>query len=105
MPFDKSRFTEAFKEETRDHLKNLRNGMESIAAGKGDSELLKALTREAHTIRGSAIMMGFEKVSSIGGQMEEHLDRAMSGNAELSAEHIDMIRKGLEEIEILLGKG
>ena len=50
-------------------------------------------------------MMGFEKVSRIGEQMEEHLDGAMDGNTELLSEHINMIRKGLEEIETLLGKG
>ena len=105
MPFDKSKFKEAFKEETRDHLRNLSDGLASIAAGTADTELLKALTREAHTIRGSATMMGFEKVSRIGEQMEDHLDGAMDGNTELLSEHINMIRKGLEEIETLLGKG
>ena len=65
MPFDRSKFVEQFKAETREHLENLSLGLIKFEKDQSDHELLNSLMREAHTIKGSSTMMGYKRIADI----------------------------------------
>lgn len=102
MAFDKSKFIEQFKAETREHLSNLNLGLLKLEKNPGDGELLKSLMREAHTIKGSATMMGYKRISDIAHKMEDGLEKAMKKDLELSSDHFNILLKCVDAIEPLL---
>ncbi|MDQ6967996.1 MAG: Hpt domain-containing protein, partial [Mariprofundaceae bacterium] len=62
--FDLSNFLASFFDEARERLNSMNQGLVAFESGNLDSEGLTALRRDAHTIKGSALMLG---VSDIGG--------------------------------------
>lgn len=62
--FDLSNFLASFFDEARERLNSMNQGLVAFESGNLDSEGLIALRRDAHTIKGSALMLG---VSDIGG--------------------------------------
>lgn len=102
MPFDKSKFIERFKTETKEHLEKLSLGLLKLEKDPKDHELLEAMMREAHTIKGSSTMMGYNRISGIAHWMEDGLENAMKGKLVLEKAHIDVLFKGLDTIEPLL---
>jgi len=102
MPFDKSKFIEQFKNETREHLQNLSLGLIKLEKTPSDHELLNSLMREAHTIKGSATMMGYKRISDIAHKMEDGLEKALKEGLKLEAGHFDVFLKCIDAIDPLL---
>jgi len=102
MPFDKSKFIERFKAETREHMERLSLGLLKLEKSPADTELLNTLMREAHTIKGSATMMGYKRIADIGHRMEDGLEKALKGELILEKPHFDMLLKCLDAIGPLL---
>jgi len=62
--FDLSNFLASFFDEARERLNSMNQGLVAFESGGLDAEGLISLRRDAHTIKGSALMLG---VSDIGG--------------------------------------
>ena len=62
--FDLSNFLASFFDEARERLNSMNQGLVAFESDSLDAEGLIALRRDAHTIKGSALMLG---VSDIGG--------------------------------------
>ncbi|MDQ6954517.1 MAG: Hpt domain-containing protein, partial [Mariprofundaceae bacterium] len=62
--FDLSNFLASFFDEARERLNSINQGLVGFEAGTLDAEGLVTLRRDAHTIKGSALMLG---VPDIGG--------------------------------------
>lgn len=62
--FDLSNFLASFFDEARERLNSMNQGLVAFESNSLDAEGLIALRRDAHTIKGSALMLG---VSDIGG--------------------------------------
>src|ERR1035438_2800573 len=58
--------TEIFREEATTRLDQMDSALLAMEAGHADAETIDALFRNAHTIKGSAGMLGFEDVRSLG---------------------------------------
>ena len=102
MTFDKSKYLDQFRGEVRDHLQNITDGLLKLEKKPEDNELLKVLMREAHSIKGSATMMGFRRIADIAHRVEDGFERAMKGEISLKKVHFDEIFKCLDAIDPLL---
>jgi chemotaxis protein histidine kinase CheA len=102
MPIDKSKFIEGFKTETREHLEKLNLGFLKLEKNPRDNTLLDELMREAHTIKGSATMMGYKRISEIAHHMEDGLESVLNQKAKLNKKHFDTLFKGIDAINALL---
>ena len=102
MAFDKSKFTEQFKAETREHLEAINLGLLKAEKNPQDTGLLKEIMRQAHSIKGSAMMMGYSRISEIAHGMESGLEKAMKGEVVLARRHFDILFKALDAIGPLL---
>ncbi|MCX5679987.1 MAG: hybrid sensor histidine kinase/response regulator [Candidatus Omnitrophica bacterium] len=102
MPFDKSKFIEQFKAETLEHLQNLDLGLLKLEKNPDDKELLNSLMREAHTIKGSATMMGYKRIANIAHSMEDGLEKALKEGSGMGRTHFDILLKCVDSIAPLL---
>ncbi len=102
MPFDKSKFIEQFKVETREHLEKLNRGLLKLEKIPCDKTLLDDMMREAHTIKGSAGMLGFKRIADIAHRMESGLQRALKGELALEKANFNVLFKCVDSIGPLL---
>lgn len=104
MVFDKSKFLGQYKAETGEHLANLNQGLLKLEKEPGDRGLLEAMMREAHTLKGSSMMMGYPSISQIGHGMENGLQKALEGKVRMAKSHFDVLFKCLDAIEPILNE-
>lgn len=98
MSFDPTQFHAVFFEEAAEHLTSMEGGLLALAPGANDPELLNAIFRSAHSIKGSAATLGFQPVASFTHVLENLLDRLRAG--ELAATD-DMIAVMLRASDVL----
>lgn len=72
---DRQALVQTFVEEAGDLLGQLERDLIALEARPDDGELLHALFRAAHTLKGSAGLVGFDAVSDLAHDLEELLDR------------------------------
>ena len=96
MGFDKSKFITQFKSETREHIQKLNEGLLKLEKDAQNKILLEVMMREAHTIKGSAAMMGYKRISDIAHCMESGLQKALDGAIVLEKSHFDALFKAID---------
>ena len=101
MEFDISRFRETFFQEVEEHLGAMESGLLQLE-GKPDPELLHAIFRGAHSIKGASGTFGFEDVAKFTHAMEGLLDRMRSGAIDPSAERIGLLLESLDTLRRLV---
>jgi len=102
MEFDKSKFIGQFKEETKEHVQRLNDGLLKLEKDPADKALLDEMMREAHTIKGSATMMGYKRVADVAHVMESGLDKALTGEIVLEKEQFDLLFRCVDSVLPLL---
>ena len=102
MAFDKSKFIDQFKTETRERVQVLSLGLLKLEKSPQDRELLNSMMREAHSIKGGAGMMGYKRIADITHKMEDGLQRALNGELILTQACFEMLFKCLDSLEPLL---
>jgi two-component system chemotaxis sensor kinase CheA len=65
--------TEIFREESTTRLDQMDAALLAMESGNADAETIDSLFRNAHTIKGSAGMLGFEDIRSLGHAVEDIL--------------------------------
>lgn len=100
--FDKSIFLAKFKEETDERLNNLNNELLKLEENPEDEGLLNEVFREAHTLKGSAKMVGLTNINRIAHQMEDLLGRIKEKQFKLTPEINDLLFECLDSTKILL---
>lgn len=99
---DKSKFIDQYKAETRERLQRLNQGVLALEKKPRDKALLEAMMREAHTIKGSSIMMGYQRVADVTHGLETGFQKALSGQLHLEKKQFDLIFECLDAIDPLL---
>jgi chemotaxis protein histidine kinase CheA/CheY-like chemotaxis protein len=102
MAFDKSKFIEQFKLETRERLQALNLGLLRLEKSPRDPALLNSLMRDAHSIKGAARLLGFKRIEEITHKMEDGLQRALAGDLEVTPACVDVLFQCLDGLELLL---
>ena len=102
MGFDKSKFIAQFKSETHEHIQKLNEGLLKLEKNVQDKALLEVMMRESHSIKGSAAMMGYKRISDIAHCMESGLQKALEGAMILGKDHFDALFKAVDSIPPLL---
>lgn len=87
-----------FQAETEDHLTTLEDGLVRLEQDDRDPELLQALFRAAHTIKGTAGMIGHKKLVEITHILENAFDAVRKSQLPISTNLIDLC---LETVDIL----
>lgn len=87
-----------FLVEAGEILDQLAEQIARMAQGDNDSELLNALFRGFHTIKGGAGFLGLDSMVALCHAIEDRLNDARSGETALGEADIDIIQYGLDQL-------
>ncbi len=76
---DLSAFHAQFREETAENVRAIADGLIALERSPADRATLDAIFRAAHTIKGSARLLGFSEVGRVGHALESLLDALRAG--------------------------
>ncbi|HUI68221.1 MAG TPA: hybrid sensor histidine kinase/response regulator [Nitrospirota bacterium] len=101
-PFDKSSIIEFFLVEAGEHIQNLNKGLLSLEKDPTDSSLIDELFRAAHTLKGSAAMMGFQGISDVAHKAEDMLGQFRSGAIPILKETMNYLFDSVDAIKLMV---
>ena len=101
LDMDMSEFHGIFFEETSEHLACLETLLVGLDRGQLDPEVMNAIFRAAHSIKGSASTFGFPDMAAVTHDLETLLDKARKGELVLTEEIVDIT---LEARDVLLAQ-
>ena len=98
---DMSKYLEMFLSETREHLGQMGRLLLALEQDPADREGIDALFRSAHSIKGMAASMGYERTAQLAHHLEDLMDGFRKGGA-VPAAVVDRLLAGVDLLEGLL---
>lgn len=99
---DTSIFVGKFKEEAIEHIEVLNDGFLKLENGSADKETVDGIFRAAHTLKGSAKMVGLENIGHVAHKMEDLLGAIKDKRVSVSRDICDLLFVSLDTIQLLL---
>lgn len=103
MAIDLSRFVATFFEESREGLDTMESGLLRLDQGEHDVELINAIFRAAHSMKGGAGSFGFTAITELTHLLETLLDQMRSGKREITRDAVDALLASVDVLRHLLG--
>ncbi|OGW27602.1 MAG: hypothetical protein A2X56_02400 [Nitrospirae bacterium GWC2_57_13] len=100
--YDKSEIIEFFLMEANEHLQNLNAGLLSLEKNPADKSLIDELFRAAHTLKGSAAMMGYQGISEVGHKAEDMLGQFRSGAFPIRKDTLNFLFDAVDAIKLMV---
>ncbi|SDL79348.1 two-component system, chemotaxis family, sensor kinase CheA [Geoalkalibacter ferrihydriticus] len=98
---DMSRYRTLFFSEAREHLSAMGRLLVALEKNGEDPESIDALFREAHSVKGMAAAMGFERTAELSHVLEDMLD-SLRQVGRLPADGVDRLLAGVDLLEGLV---
>ncbi len=86
-----SEYKDMFVEEAREHLDTLNQTLVDFEENPEDQEALNHIFRAAHTLKGMAAAMNYEKIQELSHKTEDTLDLVRNKELEVSTDLVDLI--------------
>ena len=102
MPVDQNQLLGTFLDEASEHLIGLEQGLLHVGEGHADPELLNAIFRAAHSVKGGSGVFGMETLTRLTHSLEQLLDRLRNGQLDPAPELIDLLLRGVDGMGQLL---
>jgi len=99
---DMSKYKGMFIAETNEHLQAINQLLVSLEKDSSNRELIEALFRSAHSIKGMAASMGYHQIADISHKMEDMMEFFRNDKARISSKEVDLLFEGLDALELLL---
>jgi len=100
--FDKSGIIEFFLVEAGEHIQNLNSGLLALEKDPASREVIDELFRAAHTLKGSAAMMGFQGISDVAHKAEDMLGLFRSGSIPVTRETLNFLFDGVDAVKLMV---
>lgn len=91
-----------FLEEAEEQILTLEEGIIDLekSSDELDTELLQAIFRAAHTLKGSSAALGHTGMAKLTHEMENLLDQLRKGTREVTPEFINLLLEGIDALRI-----
>ena len=99
---DDPSFYEDFLVEAQEHFEQIETNFLALEESPGDLDLLNAIFRSVHTIKGAAGFLGLAKVQSVAHIGENVLDNLRKGRMELSDRVMELLFETVDMLKILV---
>jgi chemotaxis protein histidine kinase CheA len=93
---------ETFRSEVGERIASLQSGLLQLEETPDSPDVMNAIFRDAHTIKGSAKMMGFEAIKELAHRMEDVLGDVKDGRLALGPALADILLQSSDQIMRLL---
>ncbi len=80
-----------FRAEVEERLASLRDGLLGLEANQSPRQLIESLFRDAHTVKGSARMLGLDSVVTLAHRAEDLLGLLRDGRLTVRADLVDLL--------------
>ncbi len=90
-----------FLEEAEEHLQLLEEDLVRLEKEKDNQELLQAIFRAAHTLKGSSATLGHQRMAQLTHGMENILDKVRKGQLSITTPIMDVLLEGLDFLKVL----
>ena len=104
MAIDLARFNATFLAESFSGLDSMETDLLELERGSRDPELLQAIFRTVHSIKGGSGSLGFEAIADFSHQLESLLDKLRSGQIEPNRELVNLLLRSVDVERSLLGE-
>src|SRR5574341_337395 len=99
---DKSGIIEFFLVEAGEHIQSLNKGLLSLEKDPADTAMIDELFRAAHTLKGSAAMMGFQGVSDVAHKTEDMLGQFRSGTLPICKDTLNFLFDSVDAVKLMV---
>ncbi|MGM0605599.1 MAG: Hpt domain-containing protein, partial [Halobacteriota archaeon] len=94
----------AFVHESQEGITELNNALLALEGDPDDEAAMDSIFRIAHTLKGNAAAMGFERVSGLAHALEDLLDEVRSGEIDVTIELMDLLFDGVDHLEAMVAE-
>ncbi len=94
-----SEFLEVFMLEAEDHLRTLHQVLPLLVDQPANRAFIQEIRRSAHSLKGSAGMVGFSEITRLAHRMEDLLDLLYDGEMSLNAEKLNLLFLSTDALE------
>jgi len=98
---DVSQYLNVFMDECQEHLQTLNQSLLALEQEPNNTDILNAIFRAAHTLKGASATMGFNKMSNVTHAMEDVLSLLRQNELQVSAELVNVLFEALDLLEVL----
>jgi two-component system, chemotaxis family, sensor kinase CheA len=99
---DDPSFYEDFLVEAQEHFEQIESNFLALEEAPGDLDLLNAIFRSVHTIKGAAGFLGLQKVQALSHMGENVLDDLRKSRMELSDRVMEVLFEAMDMLKILV---
>jgi chemotaxis protein histidine kinase CheA/ActR/RegA family two-component response regulator len=99
---DKSGIIEFFLVEAGEHIQNLNSGLLALEKDSASREVIDELFRAAHTLKGSAAMMGFQGISDVSHKAEDMLGLFRSGSIPVTRDTLNFLFDSVDAVKLMV---
>ncbi len=96
---DTGQYLDVFIEETKENIQIMNQSLLQLEKSPNDIDMLNEIFRAAHTVKGMAGTMGFNKMSALTHQMENLLQELRNGSVSADSNMVDLLFKCLDAVE------
>lgn len=97
-----AKYLALFLREAAEHLTSLQQGLLQLEQQPDNGELLAVLLRNAHTVKGSARMLGLESIGSIAHRMEDQFKAIGEGHIAVTPAVVDLLLAASDMLGVLV---
>ncbi|MCL5291926.1 MAG: chemotaxis protein CheA [Actinobacteria bacterium] len=105
MSVDMSAYLDIFNTEATELLASLNNALLALERNGVDAVQINETFRVAHTLKGMAATMGFNKMAELTHGMEALLEKVRKGQRTINSELLDLLFNCLDALSVLLKTG
>jgi len=95
-------YLDAFIRESEEAITDLNNSLLDLESDPDDQQAMDSIFRTAHTLKGNFGAMGFEAAANLAHAIEDLLDAMRQDEMEVTAERMDLIFAGVDQIEAIV---
>lgn len=99
---DNSQYLQMFFDESDEYIQILNENILALEQNPGDKDIINSVFRAAHSLKGMAATMGFDKLTDLTHKLENGLDKVRNGELAIREEIVDLLFEGLDLINDLV---
>lgn len=97
-----SQYLRMFLDESEEYLQSLNQNLLDLENNPDDDQMINNIFRAAHSLKGMAATMGFDKMANLTHEMENILDRIRAKKMTLTTQIVDILFKCLDRLDKLV---
>jgi two-component system, chemotaxis family, sensor kinase CheA len=96
---DMNQYLDMFIEESKEHLQAVNENLLALEQAPQSLDIVNVVFRSAHTLKGMAATMGFEKMTHLTHEMENGLDLMRNGKLAVTGDVMDVLFRCVDILE------